>query len=167
MWMMGQLYDEVVDTRAQRRVQTPFGRESLPDRQILPPAFDQMQLRKGGMKLEHVAGLGIYERVYFDPGIGVLEHREHRRAEQHVSVVAQLDHQRAPQSGNIDRVGGAVMHAVHDSRNVTALALGARSSMGKSPPDRLQGASYSRYSAVRRKLRSRCGYALKEVPAPL
>jgi len=68
------------------------------------------------MEIEHVPSLGIDKRVDLQGGRAVLENHEHRRGQKNVAVVAQLDHQRAPQAGHVDRICGAVMHAAQDSR---------------------------------------------------
>ena len=61
---------------------------------------------------EHRRRLAVDQRVDLGLRRRALQHREHRRGEQHVAVVAQLDHQRAANAGGIDRVGdGGGQHA--------------------------------------------------------
>src|ERR1700704_4355590 len=105
------------------------------------------------MEIEHVPSLGIDKRVDLQGGRAVLEDREHRRGQKNVAVVAQLDHQRAPQAGNVDRVGRAVLHPAQDSR--------------KSSSDACRSRTQNRYSALARSVRPGWGYALNEVPALL
>src|SRR5689334_21628320 len=61
-----------------------------------------MQLRNTGMPLQHRRRVVIDERVDFEAARP--QHGNDRRGEQHVAVVAQLDHERAPALGQGDGI---------------------------------------------------------------
>jgi hypothetical protein len=114
--MLGKMHYEIVAAFAQRGEQLPLVRETRERTRLLPIAPHYMDSRDRRVQVEHLPGLGIDERVNLQRGRMVLENREYGRGQENVAVVAQLDHQRSPQAGNVDRVCGAVTHGVHDSR---------------------------------------------------
>ena len=97
------------------------------------------------MVLQHLSGFRVYERIDLDSGCSVLERREYWGGQQDVAVVAQLNHQRAPQPGYVDRIGGAVVHAAHDSREP-----------GQRQPV-VAGTYLNAYSALANSVRPACG----------
>jgi hypothetical protein len=97
--MHRQMHHEIVVAGTQRANQAPLGTGLALEALALPVAIDQVQLRKRGMPVQHRRRIGIHQRVDLAARGMVLECRNHRRGKQHVAVVAQLDHQRAAQTG--------------------------------------------------------------------
>jgi hypothetical protein len=114
--VLGQVDDEVVASRAQCAPQPPFAARLREHPVVLEAAVDRVQFADRRVAGKHRRGLAVDERVDLGLWRRALEHAEHGRGEQHVAVMAQLDHQRAPDAGGIDRVGnGGRQHAVNDS----------------------------------------------------
>jgi hypothetical protein len=91
--LLGQMHDKVIASCSQRCEKFSFQEDSRKPG-ATPFAAHDMQLRQRRMALQHRRGVVVNQRIDFDvPGF---ERGQHRRGEQHVAVVPQLDHQRAP-----------------------------------------------------------------------
>src|SRR5204863_493255 len=114
--MLGKMDHELVASRSQHGEEPPLCDQARDRSRIFPVAPHHVDLRDRRVQVEHFASLGIDKGVDLEGWRAVLEDREHRRGHENVAMVAQLDHERAPQAGNVDRVARAVIHAAHDSR---------------------------------------------------
>ena len=109
--MLGQVHDQVVAPGRQTAQQPPLRRRLREPALALPFAIDGVQLFDRGMAFEHGRGFAVDQRVDFRGRQCVLQHREHRRGEQHVAVMAKLGDQRAADHSEVDRVLQRVEHA--------------------------------------------------------
>ena len=83
---------------------------------MLDAAIDGVKHRDGGMPLQHRGGLPVDESVDLGVRCSALQDREHGRGHQHIAMMAQLDHQRTADAGEVDRVvDGRRNHAGNDS----------------------------------------------------
>jgi hypothetical protein len=103
--MRGEVHDQLVAAlahgREQRVLLARLHREPLP----LPRAVDAVDARDRRMAREHVARVLVDQRIDLQVRCAVAQRLEDRRAQQHVAMVAQLDHQRSAHGRQVDRVG--------------------------------------------------------------
>ena len=103
--MVGEMHEELVAARLQRLQEVQLAARLHDEALALPRAVHPVDLGDGRMAREHVASIGIDQRVDLGVGRALLEHVEHRRGQQHVAMVAQLHHQHALHGREIDGVG--------------------------------------------------------------
>ena len=109
--MLGQVHEKVITARGERPQQAGLGPGLRDHAAALPVPVDGVQSGDRRMAFEHRRGFKVDERVDFGRGQRILQHREHRRGEQDVAVMAQLGDQNATHEGSIDGVGRNVQHA--------------------------------------------------------
>ena len=110
--VLGQVHDQIVAS-SREVAQEPSFRGRLREPALsLPFAVDRMKCGDRRVTFEHRCGFTVDERVDFGGRHGALEHREHRRREQDVAMMAQLGDQHAADHGGVDRVLQRVEHAL-------------------------------------------------------
>ena len=92
--MLGQVNDKVITPRAQPAQQGSLFGELAPGTKGAPVAPDGMELRERWMTSEHRRGIVVDERVDLEAWRVRLQHAQHRRREEHVAVMPQLDDER-------------------------------------------------------------------------
>ncbi len=98
--VFGEVDDQIVTARLQGVVKRQFGAGLAGEAEFFPLPVDGMHLRNRRMQGQHLGRIGIDQRVDLDLQRMGLEHRKHRRTDQHVAVVAQFDDQRAADFAN-------------------------------------------------------------------
>ena len=92
--MIGEVHQQVVAPRTQYAEQRAFFARCCHTPSLRQLAADGMQLGERRMAFEHRRRVFVDQRVYLEARRMRLQHREHRRREQHVAMVAKLDHER-------------------------------------------------------------------------
>jgi hypothetical protein len=87
---------QVVTPGTQLAEQFPFPREALQRAERFPVPAHYVKLGERGVPVEHRRGVVVDQRVDLELRRVRLERSEHGRGQQHVAVVPQLHHQRAP-----------------------------------------------------------------------
>jgi hypothetical protein len=103
--MVGQVHQELVAAGVQRGKERPLVAGLPHEPGALPGAVDEVHAVDRRMALEHVARVGIHQRVDLGVGRAIPEHVEHGRRKQHVAVVAELDHEDAVDGREVYGVG--------------------------------------------------------------
>lgn len=103
--MVGEVNHQVVTGMAQGLQQLPFGPQVAPGAKLLPLPVDAVHGVDGRMLAQHLRRVPVHQGVEAGLGRRRLEGGEHRRRQQHVAVVAQLDHQGAAHLVEGDGIG--------------------------------------------------------------
>jgi len=94
--MLGQMQDQIVAPCLQGSEQRQLGLQMADRAQLFPLAIDAMHFGNRRMQCQHFLRIGIDQRIDLGMRRVLLQHRKHRRRQQHVTVVTQFDDQNPP-----------------------------------------------------------------------
>ena len=90
---LGEVDDHVIALRAHMLQEGKLAGDFFEKRELLPTPVIEDKTRDGGVPLEHRQGISIEESVDLGMGHCPLEMRKQGGGEQHIAVMAHLDHQ--------------------------------------------------------------------------
>ncbi len=93
--MLGEMHQQVIVPRAQRAEERALFGELSQGSERAPLASYAVKLGQRGMARQHGHGVVVDQRIDLEARRVRFQHVQHRRREQHVAVVPQLDDQRA------------------------------------------------------------------------
>jgi hypothetical protein len=102
--VLGEVDHEAVVPLLQFGQQGPFRLELGQGAEFFPIPVNGMDLADGRMQGQHLGRVLVHQGIDFQVGGVVLQHREYRRGEQHVAVVAQFDDQHPADGLQVDGV---------------------------------------------------------------